>query len=177
MTAMSKLRELINEEISELAIPRKGKDLYWGNKAKKKKERFARERDMNDETYNLRRNVMAYVYDAKNLLRSVGYDLPRQRVRIIDVDPGVFLKAERDFVSDILLGCASFGGNDIYIPVKTIEQNYDLRTVVFHEILHSAFCIDHDNESPLMGQSHKKMTPEDADKWFLKHVKDTGKIK
>ena len=116
------IRQIINEEIVEFAIPRRGKDLYWGDKAKKKKERFARERDMNDETYKLRREVMKHIYAAKNLLKKVGYDLPRQMVRVIDVDPGVFLKAERDFVSDFLLGCASLGGNDVYIPAKTIES-------------------------------------------------------
>lgn len=184
---MNKLIKIINEEINELGLPRKGKDLYWRGinpkgKMEKGKDRFARERDMNDDTYKLRREVMNYVYRAKKILRKkFGYELPRQRIRIIDVDVEAFIPYEGKYVKAFMLGCASMGGNDIYIPADTItDGRYSVQKVVYHEILHSAFCVPHIEDSPLMCSSGSwedhKLSPEEYDELFLKHAKESGKI-
>ena len=120
---MDKLTEIINQEIAEMK--KRGKNLHWTGvnpKGKREtgKEAFARERDMNPETYALRRQVMDYIYRAKNLLRKkFGYDLPRQMIRIIDADTSVFVAYEGKYVQNLFIGCATTGGNEIYNPANT----------------------------------------------------------
>jgi len=178
---MSKLIDIITEEISEMK--RKGKDLHWRGRNEKGKmvtgkKAFARERDMNDETYKLRRDVMGHIYDAKRLLRNkFGYDLPRQRIRIIDVHPGAFIHNEGEYIPAYIAGCATRGGNDIYIPAKSIEAGWDLKYIVFHELLHSAFCLPHIKGSLLMnGERFENISNEETEKLFLQHVQESGKI-
>lgn len=172
---MDKVTQIIQEELTELA--RRNRDLYWGRDDKKRKKAYGTEREMNDETYRLRREVMNYIYYAKNLIKKVlNYDLPRQRIRIIDVIPNRFVGGEEKFLTNFLLGCATMGGNDIWIPAKTIESKYDLKYVVFHELLHSAFCVDHDSNSPLMNPEYRQMTSDEMDNWLIKHIKESGKV-
>ena len=174
------IREIIDQEIAEMK--RRGKDLHWrGTNEKGKsvvgKDAFARERDMNDETYKLRRSVMDEIYAAKNLLRKeFGYNLPRQRIRIIDINPGAFIHYEGEYVPAYMSGCATTGGHDIYIPAKSIEAGWDLKYIVFHELLHSAFCLPHLSGSQLMDGEWHNISKEETEFLFLKHVKESGKI-
>lgn len=178
---MNKLTTIINEEINELARTR-GKDVYWRGTDKKGKMKtgekpFAKMRDMSSETYKLRREVMNYIYEAKNLLKNkLNFDLPRQTIRIVDLDPTVFLEYEGKLIPNFLLGCATRGGNDIYIPAETIERGYDLKFVVYHELLHSAFCLQHIKGSPLMNGEYSKISSDNIDKLFLEHAKESGRV-
>ena len=70
---VSKISKIIDEELSEMK--KKGKDLYWTGRDDKDnlvtgKKSFARERDMNDDTYALRRQIINIIYEAKNLLNN-----------------------------------------------------------------------------------------------------------
>lgn len=177
------VEEIVNQEIAEMR--KRGKDLHWTGKNEKGKmetgkKAFARERDMNPETYALRRQIIDIVYRAKNLLRKkLNYDLPRQTVRIIDVDPTVFLAYEGKYIPNHLLGCATLGGNDIYIPAETLSSEYDVLEIVYHELLHSAFCIDHDPKSIIMspyGVRKGKYSPEQLDDELIKEVIKSGKV-
>jgi hypothetical protein len=175
----NRLVRMINEELTEMV--RKGKDLYWTGKNPKGKwetgkQAFGRERDMNPETYELRRQVMGYIYEAKNLLKkTLNYDLPRQRIRIIDIDPKVFIANEGRYEPSSMLGCATYGGNDIYIPARTITEGFNVKKTTYHEILHSAFCVGHDNNSLLMSgvwnPAGQKLSSEELDRLFIEHVK------
>jgi len=181
---MDKLTEIINQEIAEMK--KRGKDLYWTGKNEKGryetgKKSFARERDMNPETYALRRQVMDFIYRAKKLLRNeLNVNLPRQEIRVIDQDPEVFLMYEGDFIPNLFVGCATMGGNDIYIPAKSLSGKYDVQGIVYHEILHSAFCMQHDPKTILMSPyvpQLGKYTPEQLDAELVKEVKKARGIK
>lgn len=178
------LVEIINQELAEMR--KKGKNLHWTGKNPKGrmetgKEAFARERDMNPETYALRRQIIDLIYRAKNLLRKeLGYELPRQTVRIIDIDPKVFLAYEGKYIPNHLLGCATMGGNDIYIPAKTLSSEYDVQEIVYHELLHGAFCVNHDPKSIIMspyGALKGKYSPEQLDEELIKEVIKSGIVK
>lgn len=127
-------------------------------------------KDMNPEVYKLRRMVMEYIYEAKNLVKSeLNIELPRQTIRIVDMTPQG---------ADSLLGFATMGKNQIYIPEKTLSKEYSLKHIVFHEILHSWLCVEHDETSKLMSATlTSKMTSKQIDKEFLKFVKKSLKIK
>jgi len=125
-------------------------------------------KDMNSEVYVLRSLVMKHIYEAKNLVKSeLNLELPRQTIRIVDMTPQS---------ADGLLGFATMGKNCVYIPEKTLSKEYSLKHIVFHEVLHSWLCVEHDEKSPLMS-SHltSKMTPKQIDKEFIKIVKKTVK--
>lgn len=73
-------------------------------------------KDMNSEVYKLRREVMNYIYEAKNLVKEeLNIELPRQTIRIVDMTPQG---------ADSLLGFATMGKNEIYIP----EDFKDMKT-------------------------------------------------
>lgn len=177
------LRKIVNEEIVEMH--KKGKNLHWtgiNDKGKREtgKQSFGRMRDMNDDTYALKREVINIIYEAKNLLKSIGVDLPRQTVRIIDIDPKVFLAYEGKYIPNNLLGCATMGGNDIYIPAKTLTSIYDLKEIVYHELLHSAFCVQHNTNSIIMhpyGREKGEYASQVLDAELIKEVKLVRDIK
>jgi len=121
-------------------------------------------KDMNSEVYELRSQVMKFIYEAKNLVKSeLNVELPRQTIRIVDMTPKG---------ADSLLGFATMGKNSVYIPERTLSKEYSLKHIIFHEILHSWLCVEHDEKSPLMS-AHltAKMTPKQIDKEFIKIVK------
>jgi hypothetical protein len=177
--------EIIDQELTEMI--KRGKNLHWtGRNPKGKietgKQAFARERDMNPETYALRKQVMNYIYRAKKLLREkFGYDLfDFQRIRIIDADTSVFVAYEGKYVQNLFVGCASTGGNEIYIPANSLDGKYDVQGIVYHELLHSAFCMKHDPETVLMSPyvpALGKYSPEQLDEELIKEVIKSGKVK
>jgi len=97
---------------------------------------------MDRDCFKLRREVMQHVYHAKRLLRPLSIELPRITVRITE-----FTRHDSG-----CLGVASLGDSVIWIPSTTItDGEYDLRSIVLHEILHAAFSVGHVADCPMMG--------------------------
>ncbi len=128
-------------------------------------------RDMNDETYKLRREVIDFIYKLKEIYP----ELPRIQVRIVDMVPQV--KKESG-----TLGFAYLGGDAIFIDSDFIkETNNTLEYVVAHEILHGSLGIGHvkDSLDIMYFQSQRNKTGE----WILSEFKKwcdrfkAGKIK
>jgi len=97
-------------------------------------------REMNDETYALRRKVMGFVYEAREVL---GEAFKRVDIRITDCD------------REGRLGEAKMGDCIIWIPAATIEKakrDLDIRHVVFHEIAHAIFAAPHNEGCMLMAR-------------------------
>lgn len=127
---------------------------------------YGNNRDMNNDTYKLRRMVMDYIYRAKKLL---GGDMPRVEVRIVDFSP----EAVRRGVA----GLGAMGGHIVWFSGKFLEvtledpkwKNY-LQELVYHELLHALYAVPHIESSPLMSSrlSPKPIPPEEADAEFIK---------
>lgn len=119
-------------------------------------ERFGHtNREMNNETYQLRRMVMGYIYEAKKLVPT----LPRIEVRITDAH------------NECVLGTGLMKKCVIWIPAKTLGMTkQQQRHVVFHEILHAAFGIDHNEKCPLMASVIKKTTKKQIETAFVNHA-------
>ena len=92
---------------------------------------------MDKRIYGLRREVMGYIYEAKEVV-----EMPRITVRITDNH-------------ESMLGCALMEKDVIWITERAIHE-YDLRSIVFHEIAHAVFGADHDEDCPLMKSSIKR---------------------
>lgn len=119
---------------------------------------------MNDNTYAMRREVMTFVYEAKNFLKSNGINLPRIDIRITEDGVGRHL------------GLARLGDNIVWIPVQTLNKaKYKpfLRDIVFHEIVHASTGFGHDDLCPLMSPciGRKPMTTTKLQKVFLTYFK------
>ena len=121
-------------------------------------------KDMNDDVYKLRSQVMKYIYDAKKLVKTeLNVELPRQTIRIVDMTP---------MGADSLLGFATMGKNSVFIPEKTLSKEYNLKQIVFHEILHSWLRIEHDEKSKLMSAFlTAKMTDKQINSEFINFIK------
>ena len=103
---------------------------------KKKTISYHKNRRMNDKTYKLRSEVMKIIYEAKKLLDG---DMPRIDIRITDCDRKKVLATAR--MKDCI----------VWIPVSTIENRREyLREVVYHELCHAIWGIEHDDKCPLM---------------------------
>lgn len=109
---------------------------------------------MNSDVYRLRRRVMAMIYEAKKLVPS----LPRITVRITDDHHTTLAMAtlKRDFieVSERAITCSDF----------------DLRTIVYHELVHAVYGFHHDEACPLMRSIHKPLSIELVQSLFLKYA-------
>lgn len=137
-----------------------------GVKSKKNRYETSRAKNlkMDDDVYKLRREVMKYIYEARELA-----ELPRINIRITDDMEGT----EPDTK---ILGLAGMGDTVIiWIPKYTLKKGYDLRTIVFHEILHTVYGIDHVNdENDIMYPYHEKLSKTKAEKEFKKWVRRVG---
>ena len=100
---------------------------------------------MNNEVYKLRRQVINLIYEIKNN----GFNIPR-----IDVRVGKSVDCRK-------LGMARLNGNIIWIDIDTIKksQNY-LRNVVYHELLHTIYGCEHNENCPLMSATLKEVLPK-----------------
>lgn len=99
---------------------------------------------------------MELIYEAKEL---VGGDLPRITVRI----------AKKETTT---LGVATVGGNTIWITDAAIKQaQYDLRTVVYHELVHAVYGVRHIDTCPLMKPIHSPLPKRVCQELFLKYAK------
>ena len=119
---------------------------------------------MTNEVFALRREVMGYLYEAKNLLRTNGVQMPRVEVRITDNN------GERGDAA----GMGRMGGNIIWISTMCLSTwNKHVRLVVFHELLHAVLGIHHDEKCPLMKACFdlKPLSNEVIDENFIKYFK------
>ena len=92
---------------------------------------------MSDEVYKLRTQVINLIREAKR----GGAKLPWIAVRV----------GEQTARHKHILGCATMKGNEMWITKEAIDLGIDtLRNVVFHEIAHAVFNINHDEKCPLM---------------------------
>lgn len=117
---------------------------------------------MSDDVYALRRRVIEHVYDAKNLLRKHGVELPRIEVRVTD-NTGECGSA---------LGMGRMGCNIIWISTKCLNiWKLHLKEVVFHEILHAVKAVKHDDSCPLMSPcvGHQPLTDDVLNQNFIKY--------
>lgn len=124
---------------------------------------------MSDDVYALRREVMGYIYDAKNLLRNNGIQLPRVTVRITDNDGD----------SSRALGMARLNDNIIWISKNALTKyKANLREIVYHEIVHAVTGFAHDDNCKLMSPccNIKPLSREVADNLFLKYFNKLIKL-
>ena len=99
--------------------------------------------DMSPEVYKLRKQVIELIYDAKNN----GIDLPRIEVRIGSATKG----------NEHVLGVGRMSKKIIWITEKAINNSTDyLRHVVYHEIGHAVFGLEHNEKCPLMSSELDK---------------------
>lgn len=117
--------------------------------------KYLKNKVMNKDTYALRRKVMSFIYDAKALDPT----LPRITVRITDNN-------------STTLGVGRMKGNTIWITDKAINcKDYQLRNVVFHEILHATYGVPHSTTCPLMSPVIQKIPKAKAEARFKYWVK------
>ena len=90
---------------------------------------------MDNEVYKNRRKVLDFIYELKN----EGFKLPR-----IDVRIGTSQKCN-------VLGKARLKDNIIWITQEAIDNgNNELRSVVYHELLHAIYGCNHVKGCPIM---------------------------
>lgn len=135
-----------------------------GNKRRWDESTITRNIEMNDEVYQLRREVINIIYDVKDMVD----DLPRITVRVVEPKSGY----------ENVLGVARLEDDIIWVNKKVIEEDdYPLRQIVYHEILHGVYGIDDDKDDLLMHptQTFPSLTREELDHLFMKHVKESDK--
>jgi len=108
---------------------------------------------MNDDTYRLRRKVIDCIYEVKKLYPN----LPRIIVRITDT------------TKKNILASAKMNKCIIWVDSKTVDSR--LRQVVFHEILHTVFGINHDENCPLMKPVYTPISKKEQNKIFLQYIR------
>ena len=90
---------------------------------------------MDTEVYKNRRKVLDFIYELKN----EGFKLPR-----IDIRIGKSTKCN-------VLGKARLKDNIIWITQEAIDNgSNELRSVVFHELLHAIYGCEHKRGCPIM---------------------------
>jgi len=118
--------------------------------------------EMNANTFSKRREIMGFVYEAKNLLKNKGVQIPRIEIRIT-------AGAE---CSDAL-GIAALDTKKIWIPERLFDGTWEpkhKRHVVFHEMVHTLTGNGHDEKCFLMSKALKASTSQDkVHKAFLKY--------
>lgn len=96
--------------------------------------------------FEQRKRVIGLIYDAKAIMSEVGIDnLPWINTRIC-VSPSLT-------GSPTVLGCAWKGLGQPFISIKDEMKEWDdlkLKHVVWHELLHAWFSIQHTQNDPLM---------------------------
>jgi hypothetical protein len=121
---------------------------------KKYENTLLKNKAMNNDVYKLRRQVIALIHEASKLV-----DLPRINVRIAENDTNI-------------AGVARMGKNTIWIT----EQFVASRGLVFHEIVHAVFGLEHIPGCPLMAGdgSSLSISQVECDRLFLKYAKLKG---
>jgi hypothetical protein len=110
-------------------------------------------REMNEDTYALRRNVINLIYEFKDR-----YNIPRQTIRIVD---RVHSEETHEGWHNVI-GYAGMGQNYVHIRADWAKKKrIDLLALVAHEICHSVKAIEHDNECKLMNPYIQSFESED----------------
>lgn len=109
--------------------------------------------EMDPAVYQLRRQVIALVYAAKELVPN----LPRIEVRVTEDHHRI-------------AGVARTGGNVIWITKEFVAS----RQIVFHEIAHAAFGAAHVDGCPLMNPSATRAADKFVDAAFIKCARKAG---
>ena len=112
---------------------------------------------MDDDVYKLRREVMKYIYEAKTLCV-----LPRLDIRITE-------EMGRNTV-----GLARMKDKILWIPEDALKDDLDMRAIVYHEILHAVYGVQHDPNCKLMSPYVETLTKVQADRLFKKQAKMHG---
>lgn len=108
---------------------------------------------MNQDTYEMRSEVMDIIYEIKNEI----VDIPRVEVRITNSDEKYF-------------GVAKRGANEIFITDTAVKSDY-LRQVVYHEVLHAVYGTYHNENCALMqSQENEVLTKEKCQELFKKYI-------
>jgi hypothetical protein len=113
--------------------------------------------EMNPDTYRLRRQVIDIIYGLKQKV-----DLPRIEVRITEKNEKI--------LGGAWMNKCKHDRCIIWISKESV-QNRDLRSIVYHEILHTVYGAPHDSNDPLMNPVHEPLTKEKADELFIQWVK------
>ena len=113
---------------------------------------------MNSDVYKLRRRVIDLIYEIKEMV-----NLPRVEVRITDDHESILGQGTK----------GQFRGRSwIWISERAIKASeFDLRTIVYHEVLHAVFGVNHDESCPLMKPTHTPLEKREAQKLFMKWAK------
>jgi len=123
-----------------------------------------RNKKMNDNTYKERRIVMNHLYTLKNYVKSLGMDIPRVNVRIVESES-----------ETSPLGVGRAIDTCIWIPIeyfKNTELEKHLLFVVAHEILHAVYNLDHNNNCKLMQPKlNKNISNNEVLRIFANYVK------
>ena len=118
---------------------------------KNKKSSTLKNKKMDNRVYNLRRQVMKFIYEAKEIVT-----LPYVDVRSTDDHRSI-------------LGQARLNDNIIWITEETITSSkYDLRTIVYHELLHAVYGITHHDNCPLMNPTPQPLSKTECQALFKK---------
>lgn len=108
---------------------------------------------MNDQTYQLRRQVIDIIYQVNKLVQ-----LPRIEVRIVSQGDSE------------VCGYAYMGEKVVHINEKHMNTPWFYQ-VVLHEILHAVLSTEHNEECDLMCANVRPMTNERALSIFLTYFK------
>lgn len=112
--------------------------------------RLLNNKKMSPQVYSLRRKVIELIYEANKLIQ-----LPRIEVRVCE--PHL-----------TIAGVARMGQRIIWINENYVAS----KAVVFHEILHAVYSVEHVNDCPLMGPVlSKTISDEQCNQLFLKYAK------
>ena len=98
-----------------------------------------KDKDMNNDTYILRTQVMSVIYDLKQSIPN----LPRVEIRISDMVGAS--------------GLGWFGQNVIRISSKYCNHK-SLRNIVYHELGHAVLGLSHNEDCPLMASGTKELS-------------------
>mgnify|MGYP003136508851 CR=1 FL=1 len=98
-------------------------------------------RNKKQDYYLQRKQVMKHIYEAKQIARECGINHPRIEIRITEK-------------SKECLGLATINSKNknIWITEEAINR-HDLRSIVFHEILHTLYNQDHVKNCQLMHEA------------------------
>ncbi len=135
------------------------------NRALKNRTAFGSKlKDMNDNTYALRRKVMTVIYKAKNK----GFDLPRVEVRVVKDTKGACAYAYR-------------GKCIVHVDEKYLSPKYDwmLTRLILHELGHAIFGLSRVIGCRLMDCKMRwDESFEDKEAWelFAKYYKGYKKV-
>ena len=111
-------------------------------------------RDMNDDTYKLRRAVMTIIYEFKHK-----YSIPRQTIRIVDREVGT----ETHEGWHNVIGYAGMSQNYVHIRGDWAGKSREkLLPLVAHEICHSVKGIEHNDDCKLMSPIIVDMTESEV---------------